>query len=73
MKKVIIIFSVLFLAISFNSCTSDDFESQIKKPEKTFNNEVDYSQFAKVGDSIIDNYVTQGTDTDGPIIVIKKD
>jgi hypothetical protein len=74
MKKAIIIFSVLFATIILNSCTSDDFENQITKSDKDFNMEVDYSLYARVGDTIIEgtNYATEGTESD-PVIVIKKD
>ena len=77
MKKLSIIFSVLFATFFLNSCTSDDFESQIENSNKTFNNEVDYSQFAKAGDTVVkpatqNDYETGTTESD-PIIVIKKD
>uniref|UniRef100_UPI00404B3C7C hypothetical protein n=1 Tax=Flavobacterium sp. TaxID=239 RepID=UPI00404B3C7C len=69
MKKAIIIFSVLFTAVSFNSCSSDDFENEIKKSNQAFENELDDAFYAR-GNDTINNASDSSTD---PVILVKKD
>lgn len=79
MKKAIFIFGVLFTAVSFVSCSSDDFENQTNVSNKNFTNEVKVSSYARLNDTIANENSDNQSDaqqTDGPVIpivIIKKD